>query len=426
MSKNLSEIRFIHAADIHLDSPLKGLESYEGAPVERIRGATRKAFERLIDLAVEEQVDFLLIAGDLFDRKWPDMSTGLWTAGQFRRLAAKQIPVYLIRGNHDAAREVAQRIRWPDNVHELSCDRAESLQLPELPVTIHGQGFDRREVLHDLAADYPPADPDRFNIGLLHTSLTGDPAHDRYAPTSEEVLRSKGYDYWALGHIHQRRTVSDDPFIGYCGNTQGRHINEPGERGCLLVSVSDRAITDVSFHPTDVLRWHLLTIELQVDDTVDDLFDQVRRGLQQLISESDGRFCAVRIEVSGSCAAHGSLTDASGFEEALAEIRNLAAESDQVWIEKVRIRTTPPIDLDQLRRGSDLMGDLLKSIDRLKQDAGSEERSELTEVLEPLLNKAAAELSAAEIQTDDPDRLVAWLEQAERRLVTLLAADERQ
>ena len=232
-------MKFIHAADLHIDSPLLGLYCYEGAPAERLREATRRACENLVTLAIEEQVDFVILAGDLFDGQWRDMQTGLFTARQFRRLCDAKIKVYLVRGNHDAASQVRQTITWPDNVHEFSVRKAETVRLDDLGVALHGRGFAQPEVTDDPVPEYPAPVPGLFNIGVLHTNVGGNEDHPRYAPTSRAALEAKGYDYWALGHIHKRYVIAERPYIGYSGNTQGRHVRETGAKGCLLVSVED-------------------------------------------------------------------------------------------------------------------------------------------------------------------------------------------
>jgi DNA repair exonuclease SbcCD nuclease subunit len=232
-------IRFIHAADPHLDSPLQGLEAHEGAPVEVLRGATRRAFENLVNLAIEESVDFVVIAGDLYDGDWKDYSTGLFFRAQMVRLQSKGTPVYLIAGNHDAASVITKKLSLPENVHVFSTRTTESLEVAGHPVTIHGRGFPNRAVPENLAIEYPMTVPGRFNLGLLHTSLTGRPGHDTYAPCSVAELREKGYGYWALGHIHQPEVINKEPWIVFAGNCQGRHIKETGQRGCRLVTVSD-------------------------------------------------------------------------------------------------------------------------------------------------------------------------------------------
>lgn len=412
-------MRFIHAADLHIDSPLRGLEAYEGAPADRIRSATREAFENLISLAIDECVDFVLLAGDLFDGKWPDIKTGLWTVNQFRRLEKKGIAVYLIRGNHDAVSEVRKRIRWPENVHEFPVDAPKTVINEELGVAVHGRGFATREVSEDLAAGYPDAIPGLFNIGMLHTSLTGDPDHDTYAPTTEDVLVLRGYDYWALGHVHVRKTIREEPRIEFPGNPQGRHIKETGEKGVLLVSVTDRNLDYVEFNPVDVLRWYQVEIELHAEDDLDDLYQQVSAALSGCREKSDGRFSAIRVRIRGACACHSQLIDSSRSEEVIAEIRSMASAYNNVWMEKVVLETSPPVDIEQLRRGADLMGDLLRSIDELA--TGPEEALlDLADVLQPLMAKAPLELGQADIRLDDPETLRRWVRQAEGILVSRL------
>ncbi len=417
-------MKFIHAADLHIDSPLRGLEVYEGAPVERLRGATRESLENLVALAIEESVDFVIVAGDLFDGRWPDMATGIWTAGQFRRLDHARIPVYLIRGNHDAASQVRSAIRWPDCVREFSVESPETFVDESLGVAVHGQGFSTRDVREDLAARYPERIAGVLNVGVLHTSLTGHPDHDTYAPTREDVLRARGYDYWALGHVHSRRIVCDTPWIAFPGNTQGRNIRETGPKGCLLVTTEDGEISTVDFHATDVLRWHVVEIGLAEDDELDELYGKVREQLYACHEASDGRVSAVRVIVRGASAVYGSLARQTAREEVVAQIRNLANELDgEVWVEKVILDVAAPVDIAALRRSSDLVGDLLRTIDVVSSD--DDELATLAEELRPLGLKASLELSQAGIDLEDPDRLRHWLRQAEGLLVSHLLEVER-
>ena len=269
-------MKFIHTADLHIDSPLLGLQQYQGAPFQRLRQATRDAFENLVTLAIQQQVKLVIIAGDLFDGHWRDMQTGIWMAHQFRRLQQEHIDVYLLRGNHDAASRVRQCIRWPANVHEFPTDRPGSFVLDDVGIALHGQGFPQREVPQDLVCGYPAAVPGLLNVGVLHTSLTGDPNHDTYAPTSEDILVGCGYQYLALGHIHARRVVRDRPYIAFSGNCQGRHIREAGAKGCFLASVADGEIERVEFVATDTLRWQVAEVLVGESDSTDDVLERVR------------------------------------------------------------------------------------------------------------------------------------------------------
>ena len=237
---------FLHAADLHLDSALRGLSRYEGAPAAEIRAATRRAAENLVDLALDRRADFVLLAGDIYDGAWRDFSTGLFFAQLMTRLREAETPVVLLTGNHDAASVVARRLSLPDNVTVLGHDAPETRRFDSWDVSVHGQGFADRAVTENLAANYPPPDPGRFNIGLLHTACDGgaESGHAPYAPCTPKQLADHGYDYWALGHIHQPGDLHDSSQRGaapivFPGNTQGRSVRECGPRGCRLVRVDD-------------------------------------------------------------------------------------------------------------------------------------------------------------------------------------------
>ena len=409
-------MKFIHAADLHIDSPLLGLYCYEGAPADRLREATRRALENLVDLAIDESVSFVIVAGDLFDGQWRDMQTGLFTARQFRRLCDAKINIYLVRGNHDAASQVRQAITWPDNVHEFQVRKAETVCLDDLGVALHGRGFAQPEVADDPVPEYPAAVPGMFNIGVLHTNVGGNEDHPRYAPTSRAALESKGYDYWALGHIHKRQVISEDPYIAYSGNTQGRHVRETGAKGCLLVSVEDGQRTSVEFRPTDVVRWHWARVTLTDQDGLPELCTAVKEQLERCRQESDGRFAAVRLNIGGRCAAHETLLSSGPRAEAIAEIRNLANGLDEeVWIEEIRFETSPPVDLETLRAGGDLLGEMLRHIEMVA--GNQEELATLGERLAVLEQSRPEVLEQAGIHLKDPDCLKTWLHQAEGLLV---------
>ncbi|MEE2639124.1 MAG: DNA repair exonuclease [Planctomycetota bacterium] len=334
--------KFIHAADIHLDSPLRGLEQYEGAPVEEIRVAARRALENLIDLAIREKVAFVLIAGDLYDGDWRDYNTGHFFVNQVRRLREADIPLYLISGNHDAANRMTRTLKMPENVTFFSTERSETAYLSDLGVAIHGQGFATAAVYDDLSEAYPQADSGLLNIGMLHTCAAGREGHDRYAPCSVEGLKSKGYDYWALGHIHLREVLSEKPFIAFSGNIQGRHVRETGPKGCLLVTVNDDRTLQPDFQPLDVLRWEKAIVDVGDCRGMDDVLGRVSSEIELLHGQAAGRPLAMRVELAGETTANVQLHAKKDY---LAnEIRSLGIDVGKggVWIEKIRLLTTDP------------------------------------------------------------------------------------
>ena len=333
--------QFIHAADIHLDSPLRGLMNFEGAPIERIRSATREAFRNLVQLAVDERVAFVLIAGDLWDCDWPDSAPGLFFIQQAARLGKAGIPIFVIKGNHDAESKLTSAIRhWPENVTFFSHKKPHTLKLEKWNVAIHGQSYGQQQVTQDLSEKYPEPVPGAFNIGLLHTCLE-DGGTD-YAPACIAKLAAHGYDYWALGHIHQRQDFSlNGVHIEFPGNLQGRSIRETGPKGCSLVTVDDDYTVTSRFQPLDVVRWQ----ELSVVAEDSGLEGAVRDALEKAVAQSDGRLLAVRIQVIGWVAGGQALRD---------RLDAVAVEVGDVWLEKIVV-TTPT------RRGESPMVSALPS-----------------------------------------------------------------
>ena len=328
---------FIHAADIHLDSPLKGLEAYQDAPVEQIRGAARRAFDNLVDFAIDEEVAFVLLAGDLYDGEWKDYNTGIYFVNRMGRLREAGIPVFMVSGNHDAASQITRALNLPDNVTLFSHKKAETRILENLSVAIHGQSFSSRAVSDDLAQHYPQGNPSYLNIGLLHTSMNGRPGHEPYAPCTLDALRSKGYQYWALGHVHQREEIANNPWVVFPGNIQGRHIRETGAKGCTLVSVDDGHIVAVEHRELDVLRWNVCNVDLGSTDRPESLIELVRVTFENARGLADGRPLAIRLVLEGTTLLHARLHEnVTHWQE---EFRAIAANLGDIWLEKIVFNT---------------------------------------------------------------------------------------
>lgn len=416
--------KFVHAADIHLDSPLLGLERYDGAPVERLRGATRRALENLVALCIDEEVGFLLIAGDVYDGDWKDYNTGLFFVSQMVRLSKKGIRVFLVRGNHDAASRITKKLRLPERVVELITRKPQTVMLDDLGVAIHGRSYPKRDVSEDLSAGYPDATPDLFNIGLLHTAIDGRPGHEPYAPCRVDALVAKGYDYWALGHVHQREVLAEDPWIVFPGNLQGRHIRETGDKGCTLVTVEDGAIVSVEHRRVDVVRWVLREVDVSGAETPDSVVDLVRVVVADELEVADGRALAVRLRLCGETDAHASLM--RDPERWKGEIRAAAIEEgpDEIWIEQIRFDTRTPIDLEALRERDDPLGGLLRSFTEVREDA--EALRGLARVFDDLAMKLPPELRMGTERLDLGDAAVlrALVDEVEQLLVPRLLGEE--
>lgn len=366
-------MKFIHAADIHLDSPLRGLSRYDGAPVDELRGATRRALQNLVELSIEEDVDFLLIAGDIYDGDWKDHNTGLFFVSQMAQLSDAKIPVVLINGNHDAANKMTRDLRLPNNVIRLSHRKAEtakSQRFEDLGVAIHGRSFANAAELDNLASEYPEKVPGMFNIGLLHTSLTGADGHEPYAPCNLDDLRRRGYDYWALGHVHTRSIVCEDPLVVYPGNIQGRHIRETGPKGCYIVTTDTSGHCQLDFIRLDVARWEHLRVDVRETLSKEEVFDRCNDALAELAAEAEGKPLAIRVTLSGATAAHQELI--ADQVDATNQIRSIAMSvtGNRAWIERVECNTSQPATFGETETDGPL-AELIRYIAELRSDQDS-------------------------------------------------------
>lgn len=352
---------FLHAADIHLDSPLRNVAVRDGAPVELIRGAARRAFDNLVQLAVDEKVDFLLLAGDLYDGSWRDFNTGLYFIEKMRFLKDAGIRVFLVSGNHDAASRITKALRLPENVVHFTGRHPQTVELESIGAAVHGQSYSRRMVTDNLAQNYPAPVEGKFNIGLLHTALAGRPGHEPYAPCTAGELTDKGYDYWALGHVHRREIVGEDPWIVFPGNLQGRHIRETGPKGAYLVRVENGRVTDAAFKELDVVRWEFLRLDCRQISSTDELLDGLRAALEEAATRADGRPLMLRLELHGSCPLHRELLCDERYLQS--EFDALAIDIGDLWLERILFHTRPlRVIGSEERKGSSLQA-LLSSVD---------------------------------------------------------------
>ena len=383
-------MKFIHAADIHLDSPLSGLTAYPDAPVEVLRTATRQAFTRLVDEAIEEAVTFMVIAGDLYDGSWKDYNTGHFFCREMGRLHQAGIPVYLLFGNHDAESEMTRKLLLPPNVHTFDSRQPTTFHIEALRVALHGQSFRDAATTENLAAGYPPPVPGALNIGVLHTALEGNAAHATYAPCSVPELTARGYGYWALGHVHEHAVLREDPWVVFPGNLQGRHVRECGPRGAVLVTAGEDGVQRVERLLVDVLRWQVIDVDASRLRGLEEVVRAVGRAFEGLLDTAGEHQLSVRVRIIGHTLAHGELF---GREAHLrAEILGQAAAigRDRLWVEKVRVETAPPADATALRARSDAVADLAE----LLADAPRDEAllAALADELRPLADRAPLEL----------------------------------
>ncbi|MCQ1850327.1 metallophosphoesterase family protein [Neorhizobium galegae] len=338
----MSSFRFIHAADLHLGSPFQGLTLKDAAIAELFIEASRRAFSGLVDQAVERRVDFFIVAGDVYDGDWKDNKIGLFFNREVARLERAGIPVFLLKGNHDAESVITKTITLPKNVSEFPVNKPGSFKLDHLKVVLHGQGFAERSAVDNLALAYPKPEAGWFNIGVLHTSLTGREPHAPYAPCSVEDLRSRGYDYWALGHVHDFEIVAEDPLVVFPGNLQGRSIREQGAKGAVLVTVEDGRITHERII-TDSARFAELVVAVEPDDNIPAILRRIENALEDVVERMEGRPLALRIRLTGKSRFRNEImARAEDFRD---EVQAACHRSHQdIWLEKLEMRLEPAIN----------------------------------------------------------------------------------
>ena len=338
--------KFLHTADVHLDSPLLNLDNYDDAPRDDFRSATRRALDNIVDLAINEEVQFVLIAGDLYDGDCTDFNTPLHFRRKMRELGDHQIRVFIIQGNHDAASSMkkAFSLQLPDNVKLFRTDKPETVTIDELNVAIHGQGFATKAVTDDLSKNYPDAIPGFINIGMLHTSCGAHDRHDNYAPSTMKGLQSKDYQYWALGHIHKgQRLAGPSPWIIYPGNPQGRHIGETGKKTCVIATGDGNDIR-IRDHAVDVLRWFRVRVEVGDCEDADAAVLTAQRGVNEQLAGADDLPIAVRIELEGTSKAHSEFVKQSDHWDERIRRAMLDNFDERVWVEKIKFKTRALVD----------------------------------------------------------------------------------
>ncbi len=424
--------KILHAADVHLDSPMQNLEAYPDAPVDEFRGATRVALTNLVDLAISQKVDLVVIAGDLYDGDWDDAHTGLFFVGQASRLRSAGIPIVVIRGNHDAALLMTQTLRLPDNPDGSSImldhEAVDRRVFDSIGVAVHGRSFATKAVMEDLSREYPSAIPGYFNLGLLHTCLTGSEGHQSYAPTSPDKLLTKGYDYWALGHIHDRRQchLAEQTPIVFSGNIQGRHIRETGAKGCMILSVDASNKIRSTFHPLDVTRWAVMPYDATDVGDIDDLFVKFTAWLKAQLDEVAHRPIAVRVRVSGKTTLHDAYhRDVFGLENQLRAIA-LQYGAGRVWVEQLRLRTERALATGENRVviSASAEGPYASLHHVLQQYRNNQEaRDSIPGLLKPLWSKLPDHLMQDETEpfrSDTPAAISQWIDQIEPELISRL------
>ena len=335
--------RFAHAADIHLDSPLRSLALRDADLAELIGNATRRAFVAIVDLCLDEQVDALLLAGDLHDGDQTSMKTARFLAEQIRRLHEAGIRVFVIRGNHDAMSRITKELTFPDSVKVFG-GRAEAISIErangDVPIAIHGLSFAQPHAPESLLPRYGAPTEGAVNIGLMHTSLAGAAGHDLYAPCNIADLQSAGFNYWALGHIHKRAVVNGPCAIVMPGMPQGRDINEAGAKSVTLVTIADDRSVNIEEHVTSLAQFERVDVDLSGIVDWRDMVGVVAQALEEAREEVVSEHLVARLRITGATPLAWRIRRDIDLLKTEADDR--ASLIGRCWVEKVEVDCIAP------------------------------------------------------------------------------------
>lgn len=416
--------RFIHAADLHLDSPFRGLAK---AP-ERVRDAltdsTFSALRHLTQTAVREKVDFIVLAGDLFDEADRSLRAQLMLVREWEKLEEHGIAVFVVHGNHDPLNGARAALTLPQNVHVFGADQMEYRpayrRSGELAAFVYGVSYGTRAVTENLAAGYRIQPEAPFHIALLHGNVDGDGTHDPYAPcTLEDLTGGKGFDYWALGHIHHRKVLHQYPHVVYAGNTQGRNPRETGEKGCYVVDVTAARSIQLTFVPLDEVRWLDYAFRIDEIHSEQELLQQLAGLVEQLTLEADGRSLMLRLYLSGRGPLHNKLTERAVVRtllEQLQEGQQLTDGEPWVFVYDIAANTGAELNWNELKAEDSFAGELFRLSARLAEDE-SEWRDFAKDAVSPLTHHAKLGRLMRNNWDELPDR---WLKQARELTLGLI------
>lgn len=403
----MEQLRFIHAADLHLDSPFRGLADVSPELRDQLQSATLGALERIVDHTISSKADFLVVAGDLYDSRDRSLRALLAFRRQMERLAERDVSVYIVHGNHDPLNGWGSEFQLPPNVTTFSgrTDSEPFIRRGREVASITGVSYTRERVMENLAASFRPAEGSPYSVALLHANVGGNTGHADYAPATVAELCEAGFNYWALGHVHTRSVLATDPAtVVYPGNPQGRHARESGPRGCYQVDVDTHGRSHLSFVETNLVRWAHLEVPIAGEGRMSGLVNSLLERGREAAAAFDGP-TVVRCTITGNGALHRDLHK-DGIEEELREELNSV-----VTAESVRIATGPELDLVSLARTETVVSDFLGLTQRALADPAVRQR--LAESLAPLFKRK-------ELSPPDDARLKEWIERAGTLGVDLL------
>ena len=379
-------LRFVHTSDLHLDATFGGVDATDDKVAGALERSTLEALDRVVQLCIDRDADFLVIAGDLYNSADHSLRAELAFQRATLRLAEAGIDVFVVRGNHDPADGWSAGLELPDSVVVFAVDRVERREVirdGEVVCAVYGRSFGTRQVTENLALGFAREDGDPHAVAVLHANVGQREGWDNYAPCTIDDLRATGMDYWALGHIHLPGRVLDHPPAVYSGSTQGLRPTEEGPRGCYVVHLDgDGAIEE--FVETASVRWRGLEVDTSELQGIDELRAALEKACAGVRKSSAGRPAIVRLGLAGRSSVHADLSRPGVLSDLVADLRQEQLELDPwIWVDRVRDRTRPALDLDEILAEEGLRGDLVRLARQYAEDPAEAERV-IEEILAPV------------------------------------------
>jgi DNA repair exonuclease SbcCD nuclease subunit len=352
---------------LHIDSPFKGFSAIHPEWAERLREAPLQSFLNIVDLAIQERVDAVIIAGDVFDGEDKSLHAQFKFRNGLQRLSDQGIPSFIAHGNHDPLNSWSRTLKWPEGVTVFPGDCVQSVPVVKGGQTVahvYGTSFPERDMFDNLTQRFERQQDSGFAVAVLHANVGGHPDHDPYAPCAVDDLVARGMDYWALGHIHLREVLrKSHPAIVYCGNSQGRHFKESGSKGCCLVTLNEGAVPNIQFLATDTIRFVESAVDVSACASLDAVVETIVRQCKTLLIQAEGRSLVVRQTLIGRTDIHALLRKGGTLESLRDEVfRSFSDRESGLWLE-FRLQTRGAYDIDALKQGKDFIADLIALYD---------------------------------------------------------------
>lgn len=385
ITKPMSSFRFIHCSDLHIDSPFKGLSSVKPELANRLRASTSQAFQNIVDFAIKEKVSAVVIAGDIYDGADKSLQAQFKFRDGLQKLSDAGIPSFLAHGNHDPLDSRFATLKWPEGVTVFPGEEVQSHSIQrdeKILARIQGISYSTRDVKKNLALQFARHSGEGFAIGVLHTNVGSNPDHADYAPCSIEDLVAGNMDYWALGHIHAHKVLrKSDPAIVYSGNTQARHKNETGIKGCCLVTLHANASPEIQFVPVDSVRFVCDTLDLSPARSMDQVMEFIESHCEKISANAGGRDVLIQLTLTGRTEVHRELQQSGNVEDLMEEIQSgFEGRTPAIWV-TLAVQTQGTYDVEALKQGNDFIADLLALYEDFEK---GDQVDKLSETLKPV------------------------------------------